>query len=42
MYGMIKSETARLALYISTIGVVAIAGTNTAFAQTPTCGEQAY
>lgn len=39
---MVNLETAKLAGVIMTIGIVGIAGTNLAFAQQPTCGEQPY
>lgn len=39
---MVSLSTAKLAGVVMTLGVVAIAGTNLAFAQQPSCGEQAY
>ncbi|MGI0088606.1 MAG: hypothetical protein ACREBI_11710 [Nitrosotalea sp.] len=39
---MVSLGTAKLAGVIMTIGIVAMAGTNLAFAQQPSCGEQAY
>lgn len=39
---MVNLGTAKLAGVIMALGIVAIAGTNLAFAQQPSCGEQAY
>lgn len=39
---MVNLGTAKLAGVIMTVGIIAIAGTNLAFAQQPSCGEQAY
>ncbi|MDE1832647.1 hypothetical protein [Candidatus Nitrosotalea okcheonensis] len=39
---MVSLSTAKLAGVAMTLGIVAIAGTNLAFAQQPSCGEQAY
>lgn len=39
---MVNLGTAKLAGVMTVVGIVAIAGTNLAFAQQPSCGEQAY
>ncbi|NHH96714.1 hypothetical protein DYY66_2047 [Candidatus Nitrosotalea sp. FS] len=39
---MVRLGTAKLAGLVMTLGILAMAGTNLAFAQQPTCGEQAY
>jgi len=39
---MVNLGTAKLAGIIMTIGIVAMAGTNLAFAQQPTCGTAPY
>ncbi len=39
---MVSLGTAKLAGVVMTVGLVAIAGTNFAFAQQTPCGEQAY
>ncbi|WP_166392497.1 hypothetical protein [Candidatus Nitrosotalea sp. TS] len=39
---MVNLGTAKLAGMMTVVGIVAIAGTNLAFAQQPSCGEQAY
>ncbi len=42
LYDMVNLGTAELAGVIMTIGIVATAGTNFAFAQQQPCGEQPY
>ena len=42
LYGMVSLGTAKLAVVIMTIGIVAISGTNLAFAQQPSCGTAPY
>ncbi|CUR52431.1 exported protein of unknown function [Nitrosotalea devaniterrae] len=39
---MVSVGTAKLAGLVMTLGILAMAGTNLAFAQQPSCGEQAY
>ncbi|MDE1763182.1 MAG: hypothetical protein KGH88_02925 [Thaumarchaeota archaeon] len=39
---MVSRRTVELAGVIMTVGIVAMSGTNLAFAQQPSCGEQAY
>ena len=39
---MVSTGVAKMATVITTVVIVAIAGTNVAFAQQPSCGEQAY
>ncbi|MDE1728969.1 MAG: hypothetical protein KGH81_07330 [Thaumarchaeota archaeon] len=39
---MVNLGTAKLAGVMTVVGIVVIAGTNLAFAQQPSCGEQAY
>jgi hypothetical protein len=39
---MVNIGTAKLAGIIWTVSIVAVMGTNLAFAQQPSCGEQAY
>lgn len=39
---MVNLVPTRMAGVIMTVGLVAMAGTNFAFAQQPSCGEQAY
>ncbi len=39
---MVSLGTAKLAGIIMTMSIIAIGGTNLAFAQQPSCGEQAY
>ena len=39
---MVRVGTAKLAGLVMTLGILAMASTNLAFAQQPSCGEQAY
>ncbi len=39
---MVSFGTAKLAGLVMMLGMLAMAGTNLAFAQQPSCGEQAY